>query len=170
MENTLQISRNKSYISSIILDFLGVAFIYFVPTLTHLLNLPLYLFEPIRIAIVLAMLHTKKANAYFLALTLPVFSFAVAGHPILFKMLLISAELTLNVWLFFLIKKEFKNIFAAMFFSILISKIAYYLLQYIFIVTSLLTWEEVVHPLLPQLIVLLALSGYALLSAKFKKS
>ncbi len=170
MGNTLTIDGSKSNTKSILLDLIALAVVYFVPTLTHLLNLPLYLFEPIRIMLILSIVHTKKVNAFALALSLPLFSFAVAGHPVFFKMLIISAEMALNVWLFYVISKEIKSTFLAMVLSIALSKLVYYAIQYIFIVTSLLTWQEVEHPILPQVIVVFALSGYVYFAEKFKKA
>jgi len=78
---------------SLALDFIALAIIYFIPTLTHLFSFPLYYIEPMRIMVILAIAHTTKRNAYLLALTLPLFSLLVSGHPILYKSLLMSVEL-----------------------------------------------------------------------------
>src|SRR6056297_734588 len=92
-------------------DLAAIAFIYFIPALSHMLSFPLYLLEPMRIVLILALVHTHKVNALVLAATLPFFTFLVSGHPVLPKAILISAELVLNVVLFFAIVKSVKSKF-----------------------------------------------------------
>ena len=106
MAANIGLSISKLNTKSIVLDIFALAFIYFVPTISHLLNIPLYLIEPMRIMLILAIVHTSKKNAYIIALTLPLFSFLVSAHPNIFKVLLITAELVLNVWLFFELSKK----------------------------------------------------------------
>lgn len=106
MANAISLSKSQINIRSIIIDVLGLTFVYFVPTLSHLVGLPIYLIEPMRIMVVLAMAHTNRTNAYILALTLPVFSYAISMHPVFAKSLLITAELLLNVWLFYYLLKS----------------------------------------------------------------
>ena len=96
---------SKQNTKNIILDIFALAFIYFVPSISHLLNLPIYYIEPMRLMLILALVHSSKQNAYILALTLPLFSFLVSAHPVLPKMFLISFELCLNVFLFFILVK-----------------------------------------------------------------
>ncbi len=128
----------KTMISSILINLTAILFIYFTPALSHLLNFPLYLVEPMRIMVVLAMVHGDKRNAFLLAATLPLFSFAISAHPVFYKMVLISAELTLNVWLFYVLKERMRNNFTAMISAIVLSKAVYYLLKSIFISSALL--------------------------------
>src|SRR6056297_3145024 len=94
-------------ISQALFDLAAIAFIYFIPAISHMLSIPLYLLEPMRIILILALVHTHKVNAYVLAATLPFFTFLVSGHPILPKAFLISAELVLNVFLFFTLLRFF---------------------------------------------------------------
>ena len=68
---------SKQNIKSIILDIAAIAFIYFVPTISHILSLPVYYIEPMRLMLILALVHTTKQNAYIIALTLPLFSFLI---------------------------------------------------------------------------------------------
>jgi hypothetical protein len=90
------------------------------------------------------LLATNKTNAYFLALTLPIFSFFMSGHPVFPKNILIAAELMTNVFLFVLLSEKLQywkngyNIFVSMFLSIFLSKIVYYGLKYLFIYFGLL--------------------------------
>jgi len=91
-----------------------------------MLGVPLYYMEPMRFFIILAMAHTTRSNAYLLALTLPLFSFLVSGHPVAIKMILISGELLFNVWLFYAILDRTEKYIASAVISIVLSKAAYY--------------------------------------------
>ncbi|MDY0202455.1 MAG: hypothetical protein RBR40_15895, partial [Tenuifilaceae bacterium] len=71
---TMPITTRKT-IAYVLFDIFALAFIYLIPTISHMLSFPLYLIEPMRIALVLALVHTTKRNAYIIALTLPLFSF-----------------------------------------------------------------------------------------------
>lgn len=71
----------------------ALTLIYFTPALSHLLNFPLYLIEPMRLMLILAMVHSNRLNASA-AVSLPLFSFAVSGHPLFYKMSAILLELT----------------------------------------------------------------------------
>ncbi len=74
MATNLTAINTKGLISkSLIIDILGLTFIYFVPAISHLLSFPLYLVEPMRVMLIIAIAHTTKRNAYLIALTLPVF-------------------------------------------------------------------------------------------------
>ncbi len=72
--------HRKNIIASLILDAAALAFIYLVPTFSHLLSLPVYFIEPMRLMLILAMVHTDKRNAYILALTMPLFSFIISAQ------------------------------------------------------------------------------------------
>jgi len=140
----------QHYFVSVLLDISALALIYFVPALSHLLSVPLYLIEPMRLMLVLVMVHTNRNNAYLIALTLPVFSFLVSGHPVLLKMVLMSAELVLNVFVFYFLLNRTKRIFPSILLSIIISKMAYYGLKYLLILMGLLQMELVSTSLLIQ--------------------
>lgn len=158
---TYRLARTLT-LPAILLDIAAILLIYFLPALSHLIGFPLYLIEPMRIAIILAMLHTRPANAYILALSLPAFSFAVSAHPHILKALLISVELLINVWLFLLLKKKFRNLAGAVLFSIIISKGVYYLLKAMLLSALLLPNGPLVStPLWVQASTLLAFSLYA---------
>lgn len=159
MAANIGLSISKLNTKSIVLDIFALAFIYFVPTISHLLNIPLYLVEPMRIMLILAIAHTSKKNAYIIALTLPLFSFLVSAHPNIFKVLLITAELVLNVWLFFELSKK-TNQFVAMLSSILISKVFYYLLKFGLISFAVLQTGLISTPIYLQLITSVVFSGY----------
>ena len=113
-----------------------------------------------RIMLILSIAHTSEKNAYLIALSLPIFSFVISSHPSIYKSLLITGELFLNVYLFFFLSNKVKNIFGTAILSIVLSKTAYYLFKYLFITTGLITSELVSTPLMIQAAVTLVLSGY----------
>ncbi len=132
------VESNKNTMLYAAFNFIALAFIYFVPAISHLLNFPLYLIEPMRLMLVLALVHTNRVNAYIVALTLPLFSFMVSSHPHFFKMMLIALELVLNVWLFHILLSKTRNAFASIILSIILSKGAYYALKFGFIALMLI--------------------------------
>jgi len=160
MQKQIQLLANRKVLSLILLDLLGVLLIYFVPTLTHLISLPVYFIEPMRLMLILAMVHTNKHNAYFLALTLPLFSFLISSHPVFLKVILISIELVLNVWLFYLLKDRIKQLFSSILLSIVLSKLAYYTFKFVLIKLAFLDSSLISTPLVIQLCTTLVFSLY----------
>jgi hypothetical protein len=158
--------QTESFIS-ILFDFLALVCIYFVPAISHLLNLPLYLIEPMRIMLILALVHTSKKNAYMLALTMPLFSFIISSHPEFPKMFLITMELSLNVFLFYLLLKKTPYLIVSVLLSIVLSKVIYYSVKFFLIKLTILDSELVTTPILIQLITTLFFSLY--LFAFYKK-
>ncbi len=158
--NTVNTALERLNVRSILFDLIAISFIYFVPTISHVLSLPVYLIEPMRLMLILALVHTTKQNAYILALTMPLFSFLLSAHPVLPKMLLITFELSLNVFLFHLLLSKFRNIFFPIFFSILGSKIIYYIIKYGLIQFAILKSGLISTPILIQILMTLIFSGY----------
>jgi len=158
-------------ISTIIVNLAGFLLIYFTPALSHMLHVPLYFAEPMRIMVILAMVHSNRSNAFWLAASLPLFSFLVSAHPVFYKMLLISAELLLNVYLFYALKNRIKQKFVAMFTAIIISKGVYYGLKALLVAFVVLQGDIFATPLFVQLIMTLIFSTYtALVMMKLKTS
>jgi hypothetical protein len=151
---------------AVLIDILALAFIYYVPALSHMLALPVYLIEPMRLMLIVAMVHSNKTNAYIIALTMPLFSFLVSGHPSIYKTLLISTELVLNVFVFYFIAARVKHIFVAIFSGIVLSKLVYYALKFGFIGFALIGGSLVSTPLYIQLITTLIYSVYLALFFK----
>lgn len=162
MKNTAALSFNNLNVKTILIDLAALSFIYLVPALSHLLALPVYFIEPMRLMLIIAIAHTTRRNAFLIAATLPFFSFLISAHPHLIKMLLISAELLLNVWLFYFIMKKSGNAFVSMISSIIISKSAYYLIKFGLLSTLLMTGSLVSTPLIVQVITTLVFSVYLL--------
>ena len=167
-DTSMVIDREK--IKSILFDIVALAFIYFVPTISHYLSVPLYLIEPMRLMLVLAMVHTNRRNAYIIAMTLPVFSLLVSGHPVAFKAVIMTIELVLNVWLFYAISKKWSNTFGAMLLSIVISKLVYYLLKFGLISMAVFDSELISTPLYLQLITSVVFSAYLFFLFKRKEA
>ena len=113
-----------------------------------------------RLMLVLALVHTNKRNSYLLAISMPLFSFIISGHPVLAKMVLIGLELSLNVFLFYYLVMKVKYIFPAIFLSILLSKAVYYIMKYLLIKLALIDTPVVATPLLIQLLMTLVFSAY----------
>ncbi|HKK11136.1 MAG TPA: hypothetical protein VJ939_09875 [Bacteroidales bacterium] len=134
--NTIAVNRKIPFL--LLFNIAAVSLIYMVPAISHALSFPLYLFEPMRLVLILALVHTNKQNAYILAATLPFVSFLISGHPLLFKAFLISGELVLNVALFFTFLRFFQARFTAILASIVVSKMIYYLGKYLLIHFALL--------------------------------
>jgi len=160
---------SKPNIRAILFDILAIGFIYMVPTISHLLSIKLYLLEPMRIMIILAMVHTRRENPYILALTLPFFSYMISGHPLLVKSGLIAIELAAMVFVFFTLSRYIHR-FAAIFASIWISKLLYYGLKYIAVITILPEEPLVGTPLMLQLATSVAFSIYVWFMFKEKQS
>jgi hypothetical protein len=159
MQLTLNSPAARLGVKSILLDVVAIAFIYLVPTFSHLLSFPLYFIEPMRIMVILAMIHTHRNNAYILALTLPLVSFALAAHPVLIKSMLIAIELVAMVAVFQLLHKRV-HLFAAIFLSIWISKLFYYIMKFAAISTIMPGESMVGIALYIQLITSIVMSAY----------
>ena len=160
MENTsvhpLSISKTKS----IVFDLVALLAIYLVPAVSHSLNFPVYYLEPMRIMLILAVVHTSRKNAYLIALTLPVFSLLISTHPSLIKTSLITGELLLNVWLFFFLSEKLSNKTLSFFLSIIASKIFYYLVKFLLITSALISGDLISTPMYIQILMVIVLSGY----------
>ena len=159
MTTSISIDRRKVAVCSLT-DVALFAFVYFIPALSHLTSIPFYMLEPMRVAVLLGLIVTGSGrNAYFTALTLPVFSFVVAAHPLLLKSLLMSGELVLNVFFLQLLLKKFRSGFLAAFLSVILSKLAYYAGKLLLVKASLLDMSMVSTPLWIQIAVAALLSG-----------
>lgn len=142
----------------LLLDFIAVFLVYMIPTISHLISLPLYKFEPMRWVLLLNFLFLgDKKNAYIMAVTLPLFSFVVGTHPVFIKALIIAIELLANVFVFVQLSKKINN-GIAMLISIVISKLIYYIIKYFCISTGLLASNMISISLTIQLLVSVAIS------------
>lgn len=170
MEKAISLPKVKSKSGIIIFDLAVLSFIYFLPALSHLLVFPLYYFDPMRFVLVFTLLHTTKRNTFIIALSLPLFSFFISSHPSMIKAGLLSTELLLNVFLYFVIVEKLNSRVFSLFISILISKIAYYLLKYLSIETGILTDKLFSTPFYYQSITILLIASYVFLFERFSSS
>ena len=170
MATNLTAIKTQGLISkSLLIDILGLTFIYFVPTLSHLLNFPLYLVEPMRVMLIIAIAHTTRRNAYLIALTLPIFSYVISAHPFFYQSIIMTIELLLNVWLFYFLANKWKSYFGAMVVSIIISKALYYLMKFLMISSAMIESDLISTPLYLQGITMLLFSGYLFLVLRRKE-
>lgn len=161
MVNTFQMMVAwRKVVVAALLDLLALVFVFFVPALSHHSGLPVYLIEPMRVMVILALLHSHRVNAWALAVILPAFSYFVSGHPLPVKMVIITLELLLNVGLFQLLRGRISPFFA-MASAILVSKVFYYLVKYLVVSLGWLQMELFATPFTIQLITMLVFSGYA---------
>ena len=160
MEKVLSLADFRANVKTYLIDFSLLLFIYFLPAISHLFAFPVYYLDPMRIVLVVALIHTSKKNSFLIALTLPLFSFLISSHPQLIKSFLLSAELLLNLTLFFLLKEKINNVFTSLLASIIISKAIYYLLKFAFISFALLDDRLFSTPYYYQIISAILLSTY----------
>lgn len=150
--------KSKTHI--IIFDLLAVVAIYLVPSISHFLDFPLYYIDPMRLILILSLVYTNRNNTFLIAATLPIVSLLISTHPSLIKSLLICAELSLNVWLYYRLSRNIKNHFIPIFLSIIIAKIFYYSAKYISLNTALIKGELFSTPLYLQISLVVLFSGY----------
>ncbi len=160
MEKVLNAVNVRLNVKTYLIDFSLLLLIYFLPAISHLFAFPVYYLDPMRIAMAVALIHTSKKNAYLIALTLPLFSFLISSHPQLVKSFLLSAELFINLTLFFLLKDKLKNVFTSLLLSIFISKAVYYSIKFILIYYMMLNDKLFSTPIYFQLISAIMVSSY----------
>ena len=158
-----------SKIKNIVFDLLALLFIYLVPAISHLISFPVYYLEPMRIMLILAIVHTTRKNAYLITFTLPLFSLLISAHPSLIKTSLVTSELLLNVWLFFFISEKLSNKTFSIFLSIVVSKIFYYLIKFLLITSAVMVGDLISTPINIQILMLFVLSGYIYLMSLDKR-
>jgi hypothetical protein len=163
MNNILSISNLRKNRVGYLIDIFAVFCVYFIPTLSHLSGVPLYLFEPMRVFIILALLHSNMINAYILAFTLPVFSFAIASHPVFLKSIIMSVELVLNVFLYKLLVQKKVAAHWSILLSVISSKLVYYLLKFLLIQFMLFQSETISTPIYIQVIMTCLFGVYTFL-------
>jgi len=83
----------------------GILLIYFLPEISSLLDIQFYLFEPMRVIIIIAIVHTSKENTYIIAVLLPAVSYLFSSHPSVIKTFILSGDLLINIFLYFNLMK-----------------------------------------------------------------
>lgn len=160
-EELRAVGINDAYLDyklMLLLDFIAVLLVYMIPTVSHLVSLPLYRFEPMRLVLLLNLLFVgNKRNAYFMAFTLPLFSFFVGSHPVFIKAIIMAVELVANVFIYVKLSR-WLNDGLAMIIAIVASKLFYYAIKYLCIATGLMASSMVSTSLWIQLFVAVAIS------------
>lgn len=127
MKSITNIVELEDVKKSILVDLLLLLVVYYLPAISHHMAFPLYMFDPMRLVIFLSVLMTRnKLNTYIMAITIPVFSYLIGGHPVIIKSILIGVELLINIYFFWFLLKRGINVFFATFVSIVIAKVFYY--------------------------------------------
>ena len=156
----------------VLIDAAILAVVYSIPTLSHALSVPLYLFEPMRMALFVSILFLPdRKNAYLLAITLPLFSYIVSGHPVVVKNAIIAIELLANVFILYRLLEMNFNYFISCFVSIIASKILYYSLKYFVIYQGLFATKLIDTSIIVQLLIscLLSLAFWSIYNKRDKR-
>lgn len=169
MNTQAAVLSRKVLIKALVIDLAALTFILLTPSLVHLFNLPVYMLEPMRLMVILSLAHSTKKNTYLLALTLPVFSFIVSGHPEALKMLIITAELVLNVFLFYLLASKIRNFFLSGVLSIVLSKVFCYLAYLVVFSFAFVQEEAAVLFIVVQVLTTLLFSVYLFVIMRNKR-
>lgn len=169
MDFILGAFQKKEFVKSGVFNLLALLVIYLTPVFSHLISLPVYLIEPMRLMLILAIVHTSYKNAYLLALSLPLFSFLLSGHPSIIKTSLITGELVLNVFLFYQLQKVFSKGFITAILSIVLSKIIYYVFKFAFIQFPFMNTEVFSTPIYIQIVMMIVFSSYVYILGKKMK-
>ena len=109
-----------------------------IPTVSHLLTVPLYMLNPM-LALLLAglLLGRDWRNALLLAVLMPLVSCLVVGMPVAPKMVCMMAELAAVVTLFDVLSRRWAVLPSVMA-AVLAGKVVYYLLKALVIAPAVL--------------------------------
>jgi hypothetical protein len=160
--------RARDVLIALFLDLAAFAFVFLTPKIGEFFHLPFYMVEPMRLMVILSIAHSNRINSYLLALTLPIFSWTVSGHPEFFKMLVMTGEITANVFLYYFLVRKINSVLLSMIISIVVSKIICYALYLVFFDMLLLQEEAEPVFLLAQVITTLIFSFYVALIQRKK--
>ena len=149
--------------ASLLLDIIAVVFIIFLGDISRFIGYPVYILDPMRMMVILAIAFTPRWNGWILALLLPLVSYFLGAHPTIIKTSLMMAELLLNVWLFWFLLDKTKMSLLAILLSIVFSKVVYYLFKYLCIQLGWLSGELVATPLDIQVITTVSFSVFVFL-------
>ncbi len=150
---TAALATLNRYKTTALIDAGLLITLYLLPSISHLTAYPLYKFEPMRVALIIALLLTSRANTYMIAFTIPLASALVTGHPVLFKAMLIGIELASLVAIYsYFVKMDKVPAFAALILGILFSKVLYYSMKSLALSAGFLSGSLVSTPLQSQLI------------------
>lgn len=160
--------KKKSFLKVLLLDVLVFLSIYLLPVISHNVGIPLYIFDPMRIAVLGSLLILNdKRHSLLLAFTLPLFSYYFCGHPIFYKNIIIAIELCLNLlFLNYFLSKKY-NTFLSVLGSIIISKVFYYSAKFLLLFIGVLDVQLIDTSIAVQMLVSIIISYF--LSKHIKK-
>lgn len=116
----------------ILIDIVLLSALYLVPSFSHAFAIPLYKLEPMRIALIVALLFTNRKNTYLLAFTIPLVSSWITGHPPPLKAVLMGIEFAVLVATYgYLVGKDRMPAALALVAGILLGKAVYYTMKYL---------------------------------------
>jgi hypothetical protein len=147
-------------IKGLLIDLVAIIVVYFIPKIGQIVHFPFYMVEPIRLIVVVSIAHSSRVNSFILALTLPFFSWAVSGHPEFYKMLVMTGEITFNVFLFYYLIRKSDFVFLSMIISIVVSKVLCYVFYLVFFSMMFIREEAEPSFLIAQIIFTLVFSFY----------
>jgi uncharacterized membrane protein len=145
---------------ALFLDIVALVIVFFTPKIGEYTHMPFWMIEPMRLMVILSIAHSARANSYLLALVLPAFSWAVSGHPEFFKMIVMTGEITFNVFLFYLLIRKIDSVFISMIIAILVSKVFCYTIYLLFFPITFVRDEADSSFLIAQIISTLVFSFY----------
>ena len=154
---------------AVILDICSLVVVWATPLISGAIGLPFYMIEPMRLMVIVSIAHTSKGNSYLLAFTLPLFSWIISGHPEFYKMLVMTAEIAVNVFLFYYLVRRIDSILLSMIISIFVSKIFCYALYLVFFSIMFIEDEAETSFLIAQVITTLVFSSYVTLVRQKQK-
>jgi hypothetical protein len=149
---TAALATLRTHRNVILIDVVLLTALYLLPSFSHLTALPLYKLEPMRIALIVALLFTNRANAYLIAFTIPLASAWITGHPPPLKAVLMGIEFTILVATYaHLVRKDRIPAFVALAAGILLGKAVYYSMKFVALGAGWLGGSLVTTPVQTQL-------------------
>ena len=144
------INRHRNVL---LIDIVLLTALYLLPSFSHLTALPLYKLEPMRVALIIALLFTNRANAYLIAFTIPLASAWITGHPPPLKAVLMGIEFSILVATYLhLVRKDHIPTFVALTAGILLGKAVYYSMKFMALSAGWLGGSLVSTPVQTQLV------------------
>lgn len=156
---------------TLIIDAVVLLIVYSIPAYSHFLPLPVYYFDPMRVLLLASYLLTRSnSNSIILAISLPLFTSLISGHPPFFKAILISMELLVNILILIkLIKTTKIHHSIVLVASIVFSKVIYYVFKFWFIKLGLINGALITTDLLTQACTILIISLFFMIVWRKKK-
>jgi len=144
------INRHRNVL---MIDVVLLTALFLLPSFSHLTALPLYKLEPMRIALIVALLFTHRKNAYLIAFTIPLASAWITGHPPPLKAVLMGIEFSVLVTGYtYLVRNDHIPAFFALAAGILLGKSVYYSMKFMALSAGWLGGNLVTTPVRTQLL------------------